>query len=61
MISKGFQDDLTLLEMVSNEPCVCKAGGIEECRSCYAQEELDHIYDQIKYALEDLKERYALK
>ena len=60
MISKGFQDDLTLLEMASNEPCTCKAGGIDQCRSCFVQRELDEIYEQIQYTLEVLNEDYAI-
>lgn len=43
MISQGFQDALTELEVIAGQPCLCKASN-GQCQSCLAQEELYSLY-----------------
>ena len=54
MISKGFQDALTELEIIADEPCFCRSSD-DICKSCLAQEELLNLYQEIILSLERVK------
>jgi hypothetical protein len=54
-VSKGFLDNLDVVLSATDGSCTCEKPGLANCKSCAANELVEHIYMEV----EDFIQQYG--